>query len=231
MRMLWLIFMTAWTLAGSIDFCSMAPRQHTRWTATQIARIKPLVFLACLGPLARWIWLGFNAGLSANPAQFLILSSGIWALVMLMITLCITPVRRLIKQPALIGLRRMLGQFSFFYTVLHVAGWALWEHGVSLSSMWQDTLDRTFIMIGVLATLPLVALSLTSTRGWMRRLGPHWQRLHRSIYPVAILSIWHFWLVRSGKNDFSEPAIYAVLLGLLLAVRIVLELRQRAVKA
>src|SRR5690554_3707488 len=100
-------------------------RPQTPWTPARIARIKPLVFLLCLVPALRWIWLGVNANLSANPAQFLILSSGIWALVMLVATLSITPLRRIIGQPALIGLRRMLGLFSFFYTVLHVLGWAL----------------------------------------------------------------------------------------------------------
>ena len=202
-------------------------RPHARWTAAQVARAKPVIFLLCLAPLFRWIWLGANAGLSANPAQFLILSSGIWALVMLMATLAVTPLRQIIKQPALIGLRRMLGLFSFFYTVLHSAGWALWEHGLLLSGMWQDTLDRTFITIGVVATIPLLALALTSTRGWMRRLGSNWQRLHRCIYAIALLSVWHFWLVRSGKNDFFEPYTYAAVLALLLALRVIFWLRRR----
>ena len=205
-------------------------RQQNRWTATQIARIKPPVFVLCLYPVFRWIWLGINADLSANPAQFLILSSGIWALVMLMATLAVTPLRQIIKQPALISLRRMLGLFSFFYTVLHIAGWALWEHGLLLSSMWQDTLDRTFITIGVVATIALLALALTSTRGWMRRLGSNWQRLHRCIYPIALLSVWHFWLVRSGKNDFFEPYTYAAVLILLLALRVVFWHRRRTVQ-
>lgn len=202
-------------------------RQQTRWTPARIARIKPLVFLLCLYPVLRWIWLGVNASLSANPAQFLILSSGIWALVMLVATLSITPLRRIIKQPALIGLRRMLGLFSFFYTLLHIGGWALWEHGLSLPGMWHDTLDRTFITVGVIATIPLFALALTSTHAWMRRLGSNWQRLHRGVYPIAVLSIWHFWLVRSGKNDFAEPYVYAVVLGVLLAARIIPWLRRR----
>ena len=205
-------------------------RPHARWSTAQVARAKPVIFLLCLVPLLRWIWLGANADLSANPSQFLILSSGIWALVTLIATLTITPLRRIIRQPALVGLRRMLGLFSFFYTTLHIIGWALWEHGLLLSSMWQDTIGRTFITVGVLAFLPMLALALTSTRGWMRRLGPHWQRLHRSIYPTAVLSIWHFWLVRSGKNDFAEPYAYAVVLGILLAVRMIPWLRQRSGK-
>lgn len=186
-----------------------------------MARIKPAVFLLCLYPVLRWFWLGFQGDLTANPAQFLILSSGLWALVLLLVTLAITPLRRLLRQPALIRIRRMLGLFSFFYTVLHIVGWALWEHNFWPSSMWQDVLGRTFIMVGVAATIPLIALALTSTGGWMRRLGRHWQRLHRTIYPIALLSIWHFWLVRAGKNDFFEVYLYGATLAALLFARLV----------
>lgn len=200
---------------------------HTRWSPAQVSRIKPAVFLLCLYPLLRWIWLGTQADLTANPAQFLILSSGLWALVMLMATLAVTPLRRLIRQPALVGIRRMLGQFSFFYTVLHIVGWALWEHSLSLGFMWQDVVNRTFITIGVIASVPLLALSLTSTRGWMRRLGSRWQSLHRSIYLIAILSMWHFWLVRAGKNDFADVYVYGGVLALLLAARLAFWLQRR----
>ncbi len=199
----------------------MTAQQQRRWTPAQVARIKPVVFLLCLYPLLRWIWLGVNADLTANPPQFLILSSGLWALVLLMVTLVITPLRRITKQPALIGLRRMLGLFSFFYTVLHIAGWALWEHNVALPYMWQDVINRTFITVGVIATIPLLALAATSTRSWMRRLGSRWQSLHRSVYLIAILSVWHFWLVRAGKNDFAEPYTYALALTILLAFRFI----------
>lgn len=201
----------------------MATQLAPRWTAAQLARVKPFIFLLCLYPLLRWIWLGSQGQLTANPAQFLILSSGLWALVMLIVTLSVTPLRRLSGQPALIGLRRMLGLFSFFYTVLHVSGWALWEHSLLPGLMWQDVLNRTFITVGTVATLPMLALALTSTRGWMHRLGSYWGRLHRTIYLIAILSVWHFWLVRAGKNDFLEAYAYAALLGLLLALRLIVK--------
>lgn len=205
----------------------MTPRLTPRWTAAQLARIKPIIFLLCLVPLLRWIWLGNQGQLTANPAQFLILSSGLWALVMLMLTLAVTPLRRIIKQPALIGLRRMLGLFSFFYTVLHIAGWAVWEHNGWLGLMWHDVINRTFITVGAIATVPLCALALTSTRGWMRRLGSRWQQLHRSIYLIAILSVWHFWLVRAGKNDFADVYAYGALLGILLGWRLVIRLKRK----
>ncbi|NYT43353.1 sulfoxide reductase heme-binding subunit YedZ [Alcaligenaceae bacterium] len=192
----------------------------SHWTAAQVGRYKPLVFLLCLYPLLRWFWLGFSDGLSANPAEFLIRSSGIWALVALGATLAITPVRRALDQPALVRLRRMLGLFAFFYTVLHLLGWAYWERGWSLVSMWDDVVQRTFITIGMVAFVPMVALAFTSTRGWIRRLGRRWATLHRSVYAIAALSVWHFWLVRAGKNDFFDPYMYGAVLAILLLARV-----------
>ncbi|NYT65946.1 sulfoxide reductase heme-binding subunit YedZ [Alcaligenaceae bacterium] len=194
--------------------------QVNRWSSTSIGRYKPVVFLLGLYPVLRWLWLGVSGGLGVNPPEFLIRSSGLWALVLLVLTLAVTPVRRLLRQPALVRLRRMLGLFAFFYTMLHVLAWAYWEQGWSLASMWSDTIQRTFITVGLLATLPMLLLALTSTQGWMRRLGRHWQTLHRLVYVVAALSVWHFWLVRAGKNDFSEPYVYGVAVVLLLASRL-----------
>ncbi|MGB6008768.1 sulfite oxidase heme-binding subunit YedZ [Castellaniella sp.] len=190
------------------------------WTAREVNRIKPFVFILAAYPLARWIWLAFDGGLSANPPEFLIRSTGIWALVLLLVTLAVTPLRRMLGQPALVRLRRMLGLFAFFYTALHVVGWALWERGLSPALMWDDVAQRTFVAVGMAAFLPMSALALTSTQGWMRRLGPLWQTLHRSVYAVGGLSVWHFWLVRSGKNDFFEPYVYGLALALLLSWRL-----------
>lgn len=190
------------------------------WSARQVGRFKPLLFIVCLYPALRWIWLGLNNNLTANPPEFLIRSSGLWALVALCLTLCVSPLRRVLNQPALIGCRRMLGLFAFFYTVLHVLGWGWWEMGWSAGAMWDDVVQRTFITIGVLATVPLTALAVTSTRGWMRRLGRRWQLLHYSIYAIAVLSVWHFWLVRAGKNDFNEVYLYAAVVGALLLFRL-----------
>lgn len=216
--------MRAWISRVTSEPSSAAPvppagGSRRLWPARAVGRFKPLLFLLCLYPVARWVWLALGEyGLGANPPEFLIRSSGIWALVLLGLTLCITPLRRALAQPALVVLRRMLGLFSFFYTVLHVLGWAWWERGGSLAEMWLDITQRTFVWVGVLATLPMLLLALTSTRGWMRRLGRGWQRLHAAIYGIALLSVWHFWLVRSGKADFLEPALYALALaGILLA--------------
>lgn len=198
------------------------------WTVRQVGRVKPWFFILMLYPLARWLWLGYAGGLGANPPEFLIRSSGIWALVALLVTLAITPLRRLMGQPALVRLRRMAGLFSFFYTCLHLFGWALWERGLSLAAMWQDTIQRTFVTVGMVAFALLLPLALTSTRGWVRRLGLRWQSLHRCVYLIAVLSVWHFWLVRAGKNDFAEPYAYGAVLMALLAARLAGAWRRRA---
>ena len=193
-----------------------------RWKTAAVARYKPLVFVLGLYPVFRWIVLAYGPeGLGANPAEYLIRSTGIWAVVYLWLTLCVTPLRRLVRQPALVRVRRMLGLFSFFYTALHVLGWAYWEHGADLALMWADILQRTFVWVGGLAALPMMCLALTSTQGWMRRLGRNWQRLHNSIYAIAVLSVLHFWLVRSGKVDYAEPLAYAAVLAAILVARVV----------
>ncbi|MER1966183.1 protein-methionine-sulfoxide reductase heme-binding subunit MsrQ [Castellaniella sp. GW247-6E4] len=185
------------------------------------------LFLACLYPLARWFWLGAHDGLSANPPEFLIRSSGVWALVALWLTLCATPLRRLLGWPGAIRYRRMLGLYAFFYTVLHVLAWGWWDRGGNWAAMWTDVWQRDFILIGTLAVLCLVPLALTSTHGWIRRLGRGWRRLHTLVYPAAVLSVLHFYLMRAGKNDFAEPHVYALILAALLGLRLWWRVRTR----
>jgi sulfoxide reductase heme-binding subunit YedZ len=175
---------------------------------------------ACgLFPLVRWVALGTTGGLGVNPQEFLTRSSGIWALVLLWATLAVTPVRRL-GWAGLLRHRRKLGLYAFFYTALHVLAWAVWDRGWVPASMWTDLWQRDFIGVGALAVLCLVPLAVTSTQGWMRRLGRNWKRLHTLVYPAAILSALHFDWMRAGKNDFLEPRLCAVILVLLLAVRL-----------
>ncbi len=189
------------------------------WKAAQLDRFKPLVFLLGLYPLGRWVWLGVNNGLSANPVEFLTRSSGIWALVLLLVTLALSPLRRLLAQPALVRWRRMLGLFTFFYVALHTLAWAWWDRSGSWSSMWQDIVQRPLIAIGVVALLILLLLTLTSTHGWQRRLGRGWSRLHRTVYLAAGLSVLHFYLIRTGKNDVLEVYVYGAVLLVLLLLR------------
>lgn len=193
------------------------PIQLKAW---QLSSLRVAVFVLGLYPVFRWLYLGFAGGLTANPAEFLIRSSGIWATVMLWVTLAVSPLRRLLAIPSLIRLRRPLGLFAFFYTVLHVLGWALWEHSWRWTTMLSDVFSRPFITIGTVATILMFALACTSTQSAIRRLGPKWKQLHRAVYAIAILALVHFYLVRTGKNDFADVYAYGVILAALLLLRL-----------
>ncbi len=188
--------------------------------ARSMTRFKAIFFVLCLYPLVRWLYLAWEDSLTANPPEFLIRSSGIWCLVLLCVTLSITPLRRWTGQASLIRLRRMAGLFSLFYAVLHTFAWALWEQGLSWKLMWQDVCQRPFVAWGVVAVLLMLWLGITSTQAWMRRLGKNWQRLHRAVYGIALLSLWHFYLIRLGKNNFSEVWVYGAIIAVLLLLRV-----------
>ncbi|MEJ2897104.1 protein-methionine-sulfoxide reductase heme-binding subunit MsrQ, partial [Bordetella avium] len=192
----------------------------SNWSVQAVGRIKPLLFLLGLAPAGRWVWLGMHDGLSANPVEFLTRSSGTWTLVCLLVTLAITPLRRLLGQPALVRLRRMCGLFAFFYGLLHFTTWIWWDRGLDLLSMLQDLGQRPFILVGFAAFVLMLALALTSTQWSMRRLGRRWQTLHRAIYAIGLLAILHFWWIKMGKNDLREPIIYGAVLLLLLGWRV-----------
>ena len=179
--------------------------------------MKPIVFLVGLYPLGRWIVLAWQQELTANPTEFLTRSSGTWTLVFLIIALCVTPMRFWLDQPALIRLRRMCGLFAFFYATLHMLAWAWWDQGLVWQDMLRDTYTRPFVTVGVVAFVVLLLMAMTSSQKAMRMMGRGWKRLHRMVYLVAVLVIVHFWLHKAGKNDFSEVAIYGlVMAGLLL---------------
>ncbi|CAM3954137.1 protein-methionine-sulfoxide reductase heme-binding subunit MsrQ [Bordetella tumulicola] len=200
----------------------------SQWSAVAVGRFKPILFIAGLLPFARWFWLGFNDGLTANPLEFLTRSSGTWALVCLLVTLSITPVRRLLKQPALVRLRRPCGLFAFFYGALHFTAWFWWDRGLDLASMVQDIGERPFITVGFAAFVCMTALAVTSTKWAMRKMGRHWQTLHRLVYLIGILAIVHLWWHKAGKNDFEQPLIYGAILAALLGWRLVWRLRRPA---
>ena len=188
-------------------------------SARTFDRAKPLLFLAGLYPLLRWIVLGYQNALTANPVEFLTRSSGTWTLVCLLVTLSISPARQWFNQPALLRWRRMCGLFTFFYAVLHALAWAGWDQSFSLIPMLADIWKRPFILVGAAAFLTMTLLAVTSTNGWMRRLGKRWQQLHRMIYVIGILAILHYWWHKQGKNDFDTVLIYAAVLSLLLGWR------------
>ena len=195
--------------------------------ASTVERCKPALFLLGLYPLARWVWLGLNDGLTANPVEFLTRSAGTWTLVCLLVTLSVTPLRRLTGQPALVRLRRMCGLYTYFYACLHFLTWAWWDQGLDPAAMVGGVVQRPFIAVGFTAFLLLAPLALTSTRGWMRRLGRNWQRLHRLVYAVAVLAILHYWWHKAGKHDFAAVSVYAGVVALLLGWRIAAWLGRR----
>ena len=182
---------------------------------------KPGLFAACLLPLA-WLVVRLfgvgGAGLGANPIDELMDRLGEWGLRLLIATLAVTPLAVTLRKPWLMGLRRMLGLFAFTYLGLHFLTWLVLDQWFDLGSIGADLAERPYITVGFTAFALLVPLAVTSTAGWMRRLGPRWHRLHRLVYPAAILGVTHFWW--QVKADWREPLVYALVLAGLLGWRL-----------
>ena len=184
----------------------------SKWT-------KVVVFLLCLVPFAGLIERALHGKLGANPVEFLQHATGDWTLRFLVFTLCITPFRKLLNLPDLIRFRRMLGLFAFFYVCLHFLTYLGPDQSFDLAGMWKDVAKRPFITVGFLGFVLLIPLALTSTTGWIRRLGgKRWQILHRAIYVTAICGVIHYyWLV---KSDVRKPLFYGALVAILLLWRL-----------
>ena len=197
-------------------------------TARQTSLIKAGVFLAALIPLARMVYLTVTGQL-VEPLEFITRSTGDWTLYFLCFTLAVTPLRRLTKWNWLVKLRRMLGLFMFFYAVLHFMTFLWFDHFFDLAEMWKDVLRRQFITVGFIAFVLLIPLAATSTNAMIRRLGgKRWQWLHRLIYVIAPLAILHFWWMKAGKHNFTEPILYGSILAVLLGLRVFWALRKQA---
>jgi len=180
---------------------------------------KPVLFLAALLPLARLVWLGLHGGLGANPIEFITHSTGDWTLIFLLVTLSITPLRKLTRQYWLISYRRMLGLFAFFYGCLHLMTYVWLDKFFDVHEMLHDIAKRKFITMGMTAFALMIPLALTSTKWSIRKLGKRWQALHRLIYFSAAAGVIHYiWLV---KADLKKPLEYATVLGVLLLYRVV----------
>lgn len=177
------------------------------------------VFLLCLVPLGILVWRALTANLGANPVEFIQHATGDWTLRFLVLTLCITPFRKLLKLPDLIRFRRMLGLFAFFYACLHFLTYLGPDQSFDLAAMWKDVAKRPFITVGFTAFVLLIPLAITSTAGWIRRLGGRrWQMLHRLIYISAICGVIHYyWLVKSAV---LRPLTYAAIVAVLLLWRL-----------
>ena len=181
--------------------------------------LKPVIFLACLAPLGILVWRGVHSALGANPIEAITHATGDWTLTFLLITLSITPLRRLTRQYWLIGLRRMLGLFAFFYGSLHLMTYVWLDKFFDVHEMLADIAKRRFITAGMTAFTLMIPLALTSTKWSIRKLGgKRWQALHRLIYASAAAGVIHYiWLV---KADLKKPLEYGLVLGVLLLYRI-----------
>lgn len=209
MQTRWLGSTPAWTFAASSEVTFSA--------------IKRTVFVLALLPLARLLAAGFFdvlGGLGANPVEFVTRSTGTWTLVMLCLTLAITPLRRFTGWNQLIRLRRMLGLFAFFYGALHLTTYLWFDQYFDLAAILKDVLKRPFITMGFTAFVLMIPLAVTSTDSMIRRLGRRWGRLHRLVYVVAIAAILHYAWHKAGKNDYSEVVWYAAAVMLMLGWRV-----------
>lgn len=183
-----------------------------------MAVAKVILFVASLGPAAYLVWGLFNNGLGVNPVETITHTTGDWTLRFLLASLAITPLRKVFAQPQLIRFRRMLGLFAFFYALLHVLTWAWLDKLFDPAEMWADVQKRTFITAGTVGFLCLVPLAITSTAGWIRRLGgKRWQALHRLSYVAAAMGVLHYWWL--VKSDIRLPALYGFVFILLMAAR------------
>ena len=203
--------------------------------------LKPIVFAAALVPFGLLIWRAVNGALTADPLAEVTNNTGIWTLRFVVLTLALTPLRRLAGWNGVVRFRRMLGLFAFFYASLHVLTYLVGDRFAILdfpdgfvavstlrnliASIWQDIAKRPYITVGFIAFASMVPLALTSTTGWIRRLGGrNWQRLHRLVYLTGVAGVTHYWW--RVKADTLHPAIYASIVAVLLGYRLVLSLKR-----
>ncbi|PXX45991.1 MULTISPECIES: sulfite oxidase heme-binding subunit YedZ [Aquitalea] len=197
-----------------------ASRQPSRFNWLKIS-----VFMLCLLPLARAAWIVLS-GMAVNPVEFITRSTGTWTLSFLLITLAISPLRQLSGWSWPLRLRRMLGLYAFFYGCLHFTTYVWLDQFFDWPGMLHDIAKRPFITVGFAAMLLMTPLAITSTQGWMKRLKRNWGRLHRLVYPVALLGVLHYWWL--VKKDLTQPMLYASVLAVLLGWRLLRKLRQRS---
>jgi len=198
-----------------------------RWQPPRAA--KPVLLAAALLPLLLLVADTLTDGLGANPVEQVLHRTGDWTLRLLLLTLAVTPLRRLTGWQWLQQFRRMFGLLAFTYGLLHGLTWLVVDRGLLWDEILADVLERPYVTFGFAALALMVPLALTSTRGMMRRLGRNWQRLHRLVYLVGLLGVLHFvWL---SKLDRVEPLVYALVLAALLLMRLPASLRARRLAA
>ena len=180
---------------------------------------KRALFLLCLIPGALLVLRGFQGHLTANPVEYIEHTTGDWAIRFLLITLAVTPLRKIFNQPLLTRFRRLLGLFAFFYTFVHLMMYLIFDQQFDVSGIWADVMKRPYITVGTAGLLMMTPLAITSTAAMVRRMGPKaWQRLHRLVYFSTVAGIIHYyWLV---KSDVREPFMYFGILAVLMLFRV-----------
>ena len=186
----------------------------------QLTAIKSVLFVLALLPFARLAYKTV-AGQFVEPLEAITRGTGDWVLYFLCITLAVTPLRRISGWNWLVKLRRMTGLFAFFYAFMHFLAFLWFDHFFDVAEMWKDVLKRPFITVGFSAFVLLIPLAATSTNAMIKRVGgKRWQWLHRLIYLIAPLGILHFWWMKAGKHNFTEPIIFGLIVALLLGARL-----------
>jgi sulfoxide reductase heme-binding subunit YedZ len=210
-------------------------------TDRRIRLVKPVVFASALVPVGYLVWRGYDGNLTADPLTLITNNTGIWTLRFVVLTLLITPLRRATGWNWLVRFRRMLGLFAFFYGSLHFLTYVIGDRFASLdfpdgfvawstarnllASIWEDIAERPYITVGFIGFSAMVPLALTSTTGWIRRMGGrNWQLLHRLVYLTGIAGVTHYWW--KVKADTLHPAVYAIIVGVLLGFRVVVSLKR-----
>lgn len=193
----------------------------------QFKLIKAGLFLLACVPFLRLFIFAYLDQLGANPLEFITRNTGDWALYLLLITLSITPLRKLSGWNWLLGLRRMTGLFSFFYASLHFLAFLWFDHFFDVEAMLRDVVKRPFIAMGFATFILLLPLAATSTKKMMGLLGKRWKTLHQIIYLIIIMGLLHFWWMRAGKQNFTQPFILSGIAFVLLGSRIVLWWRSK----
>ena len=191
---------------------------------SQVSWVKAALFALCLVPFGRLVSGAFANSLGANPIETITRSTGWWTLFLLLMTLSVTPLRRLSGMNWLLRLRRMLGLYAFFYALTHLTTFVWFDHWFDVTEIIMDVIERPFVTVGFGAFLLLLPLAFTSTNAMVRRLGRNWQRVHRLVYVIALLGVLHYWWL--VKRDLTEPVVFALALGLLLGARLVWRIRE-----
>ena len=189
-----------------------------RVTPKAVTALKTVIHMLNLSFLFIWYYWAFTDNLGADPVKTIIHFTGMGALNLLLLTLLVSPLARFLKQPQLVKVRRVLGLYSFTWALLHLSNYLIFDLQLAINTFVEDIIKRPYITVGICAFLILLALAITSPRAMQRKLGKHWQKLHKLVYPASLLIALHF--IWSVKSLDPEPLIYWLLLLLLLSTRL-----------